>query len=288
MLIAVADTGSVLGATRRLGLTRSSIRRRLAALEAEVGVPLLERDGKGTRLTPAGALVVQEGRALVASSDDLKTRARQVANSAIGELRVIEPVGMPAAARAQALLATRAAFAGLKIIVIQVPDPLACVDEPFDLMLHGGDPPERAGWFSRVVLRHPLRVLASEDYLSAHGTPTTLDELADHQLLGWSPGGRSATRWPLVAGGELEVEPWIESPDFSLLRHLAQAGGGLLLGPVLTVPMDGPPLVPVLTELIGGERVFRITSRLSERADARTSAVIGRMLEAIETLGDQV
>lgn len=271
----------MLAATRKLGLTRSSLRRRLAALEAEVGTPLLTRDGKGTRLTAAGALIVEEGRALVSASDELLTRARQLAGDAIGELHVIEPVGLPAAARAQALLATRAAFAGLRLVVTQVADPLAHIDEPFDLMLHGGASPQRAGWFSRVILRHRTQVRASAAYLDAHGTPTCVEELGRHQVLGWSPGGRSATRWPLLAGGEVEVDPWIVTPDHALLYRLAQSGGGLLFGPVLDQSMEGPVLVPVLEDIVGGERVFRITSRLSERADARTSAVIGRMLEAI-------
>lgn len=286
-LVAVADRGSVVQAAQHLGLTRSSLRRRLASLEAEVGAELLTREGRDTRLTPVGALVVAEGRALLEASEALLHRARQVAGTAVGELRVIEPVGMPAAARAQALFATRAAFSGLRLVVTQVADPLAHVDEPFDLMLHGGTPPERAGWFSRVVMRHRLQVHASPAYLAAQGTPTTLEELDGHQVLGWDPGGRVASRWPLLDGGEVEVSPWIETPDLELLRHLAVAGGGLLLGPDLGATSEPGGLVPVLEDLVGGQGVLRITSRLSERADARTSAVIGRMLAAIEALGEE-
>ncbi len=154
-------------------------------------------------------------------------------------------------------------------------------------MLHGGPPPDRAGWFSRVLLRHELRVQASEDYLATHGTPQTLADLADHQLLGWTPASKDSSRWPLLDGGEVEVEPWMVTPDFTLLQCLARAGGGLVFGPVLPLPSFDAPLVPVLTDLVGGERVFRITSRLSERADARTSAVIGRMLAAIEAFADE-
>ena len=62
-LVAVADTGSVRAAARRLIVTESAVSAAIAALTREVGVPLVEREGRGLRLTTAGrAFAVMRGR----------------------------------------------------------------------------------------------------------------------------------------------------------------------------------------------------------------------------------
>ena len=51
--LAVAETGSVRAAAERLVVTQSAVSAALAALHRELGVALVERDGRGLRLTPA-------------------------------------------------------------------------------------------------------------------------------------------------------------------------------------------------------------------------------------------
>src|SRR5215468_1559436 len=53
-LVTVADAGSVREAARRLSVTESAVSAALAALAREVRAPLVERDGRGLRLTAAG------------------------------------------------------------------------------------------------------------------------------------------------------------------------------------------------------------------------------------------
>jgi DNA-binding transcriptional LysR family regulator len=53
-LVAVADCGSVREAARRLTVTESAVSAALAALAREVRVPLVERQGRGVRLTGPG------------------------------------------------------------------------------------------------------------------------------------------------------------------------------------------------------------------------------------------
>ena len=64
-LVAVADAGSLLGGAERLGLARSTLRRRLDELEVLAGVPLLHRGAQGAALTAAGELLVSRGRGLL-------------------------------------------------------------------------------------------------------------------------------------------------------------------------------------------------------------------------------
>ncbi len=62
LLISVAETGSIGQAARRHGISQPAVSARLRALEATLGVTLLERSPRGARLTPAGSLVVDWAR----------------------------------------------------------------------------------------------------------------------------------------------------------------------------------------------------------------------------------
>ena len=66
-LIALATTGSMTRAATHLRVTQSTVSKRLAALECEVGRPLTEAHGRGVRLTPAGHRLLTRVEPLVAS-----------------------------------------------------------------------------------------------------------------------------------------------------------------------------------------------------------------------------
>ena len=53
--VAVADSGGISAAARRLGISKSIVSRRLFRLEAELGIQLLSRTTRGAALTEAGA-----------------------------------------------------------------------------------------------------------------------------------------------------------------------------------------------------------------------------------------
>lgn len=284
-LIHIVDIGSIQGAARHLGVTRGTLRRTLDLLEADVGVPLLHRDSSGVRLTAAGSVLVERGREWLESSRALLTDVRAALEEPMGLLRVFEPVGTPLLVSAQVLLALRSVYPRMRYTISQFEDPLAHVHEPFELMLHEGPPPAGVNVFSRVIMRVPLRPMASQDYLDRHGTPETLAELAEHQILGWRRPRQRADEWPLLAGGSLSVAPWITAPEPLTLMTLAAAGAGILLGPRLPIPDPGTEsLINVLDDLVGGELVFRVSSPLPSRADSRTRGAVAQILKQLEEL----
>ena len=72
--IAVAETGSVRAAARRLHVTPPSLSQQLRVLEDEIGGPLLERLPHGMRLTAAGEEVYQTCRVLFSTLEELDAR----------------------------------------------------------------------------------------------------------------------------------------------------------------------------------------------------------------------
>jgi len=59
VFLAIAETGSLGRAARELGLTQQAVSRRLASMEAQVGVTLAVRTTRGSQLTPAGVIVAE-------------------------------------------------------------------------------------------------------------------------------------------------------------------------------------------------------------------------------------
>ena len=70
----VAETGGVTRAAQRLNLTQSAVSMQLKRLEAALGQPLLERDGRGVAMTAAGEQLLSYARRIVALNDEAWAR----------------------------------------------------------------------------------------------------------------------------------------------------------------------------------------------------------------------
>ena len=75
--VAVAEEGSVTRAARRLGLQQPPLSQQLRALEAEIGVPLFDREPRRVVLNEAGRLFLRSARALLAGSQEAVEQVRR-------------------------------------------------------------------------------------------------------------------------------------------------------------------------------------------------------------------
>ncbi|MCL2582446.1 MAG: LysR substrate-binding domain-containing protein [Streptosporangiales bacterium] len=87
-LVAVADTGSVREASRRLTVTESAVSAALAALAREVKAPLVEREGRGLRLTESGRAYADYARRILGLHEEALAAARAGHDPGHGRVRV--------------------------------------------------------------------------------------------------------------------------------------------------------------------------------------------------------
>ena len=87
-LVAVADSGSVRAAARHLTVTESAVSAALAALAREIRVPLVERDGRGLRLTAPGRAYADYARQILGLHEEALAAARSGHDPEHGRLRV--------------------------------------------------------------------------------------------------------------------------------------------------------------------------------------------------------
>jgi len=87
-LLATAETGSYSAAATALNLTQPTVGRQVAALEAELSVTLVEREGRGITLTPAGLALVEHARQMADAAMQLALVASGRSDSLEGVVTV--------------------------------------------------------------------------------------------------------------------------------------------------------------------------------------------------------
>ena len=260
--ISVVDAGSFLGAARALGVSRTTLRRQVASLEARAGVPLLESQRHGVVPTEAGQILVRQGRSMMQEASALLASIREVGVAPSGTLRVVLPVGLPPHLLTPLFAAMRELYPLLGYHCRFSNDPLSEALTDVDLAVHFGEDPPKGHWISHVVFRAREYLLASKAYLAQRGTPRSIDDLRHHELLAWEAPGEDARVWRTTKGVAFTVAPAFIATDIHLVRSCCLAGLGIALVPDALVPDPGVPdgvLIPVLADLVGQERPLRIS-----------------------------
>ena len=93
---AVAEEGSLSAAARRLHLSQSALSQTIQSLERQLGVQLLLRSRTGVTATEAGAVLLREGRALIAQYDRVLAAVAAGDGAGPGDLKVGIPLELPA------------------------------------------------------------------------------------------------------------------------------------------------------------------------------------------------
>ncbi|MFP2925696.1 LysR family transcriptional regulator [Pyxidicoccus sp. 3LG] len=256
----VAETGSFLAAADALGVSRTTLRRRVEALEARAGVPLLKSTRSGVILTEAGEVLAQRGRIMMQETSALLASIREVGQAPAGLLRVVMPVGLPPHLLAPLFGVLRTTWPQLRVHARFSNDPLGEPLDDVDMAVHFGEVMPRGPWLSHVVLRVMEGLLASTEYLERRGVPRSVEELRGHELFSWEAPGEDARLWPMLRGPSFRVEPALVATDIHFIRSCCLAGQGIGLVPSMALAdPDGDVLVPVLPDIVGRERPVRIS-----------------------------
>lgn len=243
--VEVADAGGVSHAARRLGVAKSIVSRRLFRLEAEMGVQLLVRTTRGAALTEAGA-TFRDYAARISAEADVAKETILPAGDLRGRLRVSAPLtfGPTHFAPVFAELARRHPQLHIH----------ACYTDRFvDLVAEGYDCAIRVGYLqdSNLLARRiaPIygKLVASPDYIEAHGAPERPDQIVDHEAL-----MQGTEAWSFMDGDKtVTVRPQgrFKADNGTALAVAAVAGLGLAYLPddFTDAHIASGALVPVMT-----------------------------------------
>lgn len=179
--VAVADAGGVSAAARRLGISKSIVSRRLLRVEAELGVQLLARTTRGAALTEAG-ITFRDHAARASAEIDTAKETILPTGELRGRLRVAMPLTFGPTHFAPVLADMARQHPQLHIHTSYSDRFVDLIAEGFDCAIRGAYLQDSNLIAKRVGPIHG-KLVASPDYIKAHGSPETLDELVTHQAL---------------------------------------------------------------------------------------------------------
>jgi DNA-binding transcriptional LysR family regulator len=181
--LAVARKGSTLAAAKSLGLSQSTVHRRLVALEASIGRRLVRRHPTGYRLTKLGEELRPLAERMEASAAELERFLVSADPGRTGTVRVACPASAAHRLMTAGLLSKfHARHPKLRAEFVMTEEFLDLAQGEVELAIRQGLPDDRS-LIVRRIADVPWAVYASRAYIERHGRPRRLDSIADHFLV---------------------------------------------------------------------------------------------------------
>lgn len=278
--LAVARTGRLTAAARRLGADHATVSRRVAALEGALQARLFERSPRGYALTEAG-------ERLVARAEEMESAAQRMQNEIAGEklslggaVRIGAPDGFGSFFLAPRLPALGARHPDLELQLVATPRIFSLSKREADIAV-GLARPTEGRLAARKLIDYRLHLYAAERYLAEAGPIRSPDDLKRCRIIGYIPDLIYAEELDYLPGVGADLKPAFESSNLVAQYRAAQAGAGLCILPDFMARED-PSLKPVLPEEIGLTRTFWLILHADLRDVLRIRTVADFIVEAVE------
>ncbi|WP_343082136.1 LysR family transcriptional regulator [Ostreiculturibacter nitratireducens] len=246
---AVADAGSLTHAGDALHLSQSAVSRQIRALEESLNTTLFHRHARGLILTEQGELLFEATQAMNKRLEAAAARIRDTEEEVFGELRVTTTTGFGTLWLAPRLPKLYERYPNLKL-------DLMLEERVLDLPMREADvairmkEPSQADLIRRRLMNIRMRLYATPKYISEHGMPETIEDIANHRLIAQHAGT------PQVAAGAslvarllgLNIASTLTVNNyFGVLQGVANHLGIGVLPDYLTA--DFPDLIRVLPDV---------------------------------------
>jgi LysR family transcriptional activator of dmlA len=193
----LAAGGSLGSAARELGVSTAAVSKRLAQMEARLGVALVNRTTRRMSLTPEGAIYLEHARRILAEIDDMERLLGRARGTPSGLLRVSATPGFGRNHIGPAVARFVRRFPQIEVQLSLSADPPVFADDAYDVCIRFGAPPE-ARVVARLIARNRRVLCASPEYLARHGEPTAPADLARHNCIRIRQGDEAYGTWRLV------------------------------------------------------------------------------------------
>jgi len=226
----VADEGSFTRAAERLGLPKSTVSRRVAAMEAALGERLLLRTTRKLSLTDFGHSVLEHAHQVVAEVEAATQLAQNRQIQPSGRLRVSMPSDFVTVVISTLLATFIDKYKEISLELDLTSRRVDLIGENFDVAIRMGDLTDDASLAARRLAVFSTSLYASPHYLARRGTPSEPEALMEHDALRLLQRNgepmpwvmiRDDQRWEGIPPGRATAN----SPE--LLIRLARAGAGI-------------------------------------------------------------
>lgn len=231
----VAETGVISEAARVLDIPKSRVSRRVADLEHELGIRLIERGTRGVRLTEAGRLFYQHCRRVAEEVRNARESLNRLTDIPRGRLKISASISL-----GQQLIVPRMPeflqrYPEIDIDLVLENRKVDLIAEGYDLVLRVGDLQD-SELISRHLASYRMCFFASPDYLQQWGRPGQIGQMEQHRMVTMAIDHifNEITLFnALDEGAQYRLKPdtRIRVNDLSSVRDMALAGLGIAFMP---------------------------------------------------------
>ena len=225
----VARHGGFGRAARASGRPKATLSRRVAELEASLGVRLLERGARVLKLTQEGQALYERTGGLLSEIDEAAAEIASGGAAPRGRLRISAPLLFSQTAMGKLAASFTLAYPEVRLEVTTEDRPVDMVEEGYDLAIRVNPAPD-ANLVGRIFLRDRLVVVA----------PPTLARPQDGvPVPAVVRGAASATSWTLKEDDVgIAVDPVLRLSSLVMVRDAVRAGVGVATLPISLVSYD--------------------------------------------------
>jgi len=231
----LASVGSLGAAARELGVTTPAVSKRLAQMEARLGMSLVVRTTRRMSLTPEGELYLEHARRILGEIEDMEEMLGVSPENPKGLLRVNATLGFGRRHVAPVISRFVRKYPQVQVQLQLSVNPPPVSEDSWDVCIRFGEPPD-----ARVIARHLAgnrRLLcAAPSYLARYGMPKVPRDLAQHNCIGIRQGDKAYGVWRLSTGRgrhaqveSVQIKGSLATNDGEIAVNWALDGHGILM-----------------------------------------------------------
>ena len=282
MFRAIAETGSLAKAARRLGVSPPTVSRALAALEARVRVRLIERNTRRLAMTAAGRELADQAGAILAGYETAIDGAGQA--PVRGLLRITAPRQFGSLHVAPAVMDFLDLYPEVRVELMLNDRNLDLIEEHLDVAVRIGVLPD-SSLIARPVGEVRRIWIASPAYLKARGTPKRPRDLVKHEtIFGALYADRHEWQFgPDGRGTAIELEPRLLINDVGGTLVAARSGHGVarVLSYQALDDLESGRLVRILSEFEPPPLPVSVVTPSVRHILARRRIIVDHLVDAL-------
>jgi DNA-binding transcriptional LysR family regulator len=281
-LLAVSRHRSTTAAGKALGLSQSTVHRRLAELERRLGRQLVTRHTTGYRLTEFGEQLLPYAERIDAAVTDFERQVTGAAGDVSGVIRVTcpEPI-VYRMTQSKLIERFHARYPKLRVEFVTSDRYLDLTKGEADVAFRSGDTDDEL--VGRKIADSFWAVYASRAYIDRYGKPERVEDLSRHLLVGFDEtlSNHRAAKWLKQVAPDAKMA----ALNNSVLGLVYAVKSGIGVGALPTALGDGEPdLVRVLGPISELSRSWRLLTHADLRRTPRISAFFDFIMEERESL----
>lgn len=280
--VAVAEEEGFAAAARRLQLSPPAVTRAIAALEASLGVKLLDRTTRYVRATEAGLRYLEDARQILADLESADEAAAGINAEPRGHLAVTAPVLFGRKFIVPGIVDYLERYPEMEVQAVFLDRVVNLLEEGLDVGIRIGELPDSSMRALRVGTVRTVLV-ASPAYLSGRGSPRVPQDVLDHSIIA-SSAGNFGTLWRFSIGEHpLKVQPRLTVTTNDAAVAAAVEGFGItrLLSYQVAAELEAGSLDILLSEFEPAANPVHIVHREGRYSSTKVRAFIDLMAERL-------